>query len=92
MLQPSGRCSSATAPGANLSRCVWSTSIRGGATSYVSPGSIEKAETLLGIGAITLDGATEPELLIVGGEDPEELAELLRRALVASAAARSRAA
>ena len=55
-------------------------------------GLVEKSETLLGIGAITLDGATEPELLVVGGEPPEELAELLHRALVASAAARSRAA
>ncbi len=55
-------------------------------------GLVESSETLLAVGAIWLDGATEPDLLVVDGEHPREVRDLLWRALVASAHGRARAA
>jgi hypothetical protein len=57
-------------------------------------GLIDGAETLLGIGAITLGVDAEPDLLVVAGERREEIAPLLTRALVGAARVlvRSRAA
>jgi hypothetical protein len=49
---------------------------------------IDSAETLVGVGSIELDGdgAAEPDMLLVAGEDAEEIAELLAGTLVARAA------
>jgi hypothetical protein len=55
-------------------------------------GLVNSTETLHGVGAIDLDGSAEPELLLVAHAQPPEVAGLLRRALVASAHARARAA
>jgi hypothetical protein len=57
-------------------------------------GLVGGKERLLGVGAITLDGATKPELLLVAEEHAEEVAPLLRRSLVnaAEVVGRSRAA
>ena len=52
-------------------------------------GLVDSTEVLLGVGAIPLDGATEPDLLVVGAQRPQELTELLRRALMAWATARA---
>ncbi|HTX33256.1 MAG TPA: hypothetical protein VMD09_17890 [Solirubrobacteraceae bacterium] len=49
-------------------------------------GLVDSTEVLLGVGAIGLDGVIEPDLLIVDGQCPEQVAELLRTALVACAA------
>lgn len=57
-------------------------------------GLLDSTEQLLGVGAIMLDGATTPELLLVHEEHAEEVAPLLRRSLVRAAEilGRSRAA
>ncbi|HLY49337.1 MAG TPA: hypothetical protein VKR21_09080 [Solirubrobacteraceae bacterium] len=47
-------------------------------------------EAVLGVGAIRLEAAAEPDLLVVGEEAPAEIAGLLRQALVAAAARRGR--
>jgi hypothetical protein len=52
-------------------------------------GLVDATETLLGVGAISLDGATEPELLVTEAQRAQELSELLRRALLACALARA---
>jgi hypothetical protein len=49
-------------------------------------GLVDGTEMLLGVGAISL-GATDPDLLLVADGCPEEVAGLLHRALVATAAA-----
>lgn len=57
-------------------------------------GLVAGMETLLGVGAIGLDRAPKPELLVVDDGLPRELTDLLRRALIGAADAlvRSRAA
>lgn len=55
-------------------------------------GLVNSSETLLALGAIRLDGARQPELLVVAGGNFGELGELLSRALVASTDRRVRAA
>jgi hypothetical protein len=55
-------------------------------------GLVEKTETLLGVGAISLEAGGEPDLLLVAEEQPQELRELLAHALVACAHSRARAA
>jgi hypothetical protein len=57
-------------------------------------GLIDSTETLVGVGAIELDGTSEPELVIVDAEESEALTELLAAALAgrATAAAGARAA
>jgi hypothetical protein len=55
-------------------------------------GLINATETLLGIGAITLDDDAQPELLLVADVCAGQLRGLLEDALVASARGRSRAA
>ena len=52
-------------------------------------GLVDKTEVLLGVGAISLDGAREPDLLVVDAERRAEVTELLRGALVACARARA---
>lgn len=47
---------------------------------------IDSVETLVGVGAIDLDGDGEPEVVIVDGEHAEALTELLAAALHARAA------
>ena len=47
---------------------------------------IESTETLVGVGAIELDGTGEPEVVIVDGEHAEALTELLAAALHGRAA------
>ena len=55
---------------------------------------IDSTETLVGVGAIDLDGTGEPEVVIVDGEHSQALPELLAAALAgrATAAAEARAA
>src|SRR5438270_13836125 len=55
-------------------------------------GLVGSTETLLGIGAIALDGheVTDPGLLVVGERHRAELRHLLTRALVGTASARGR--
>lgn len=48
-------------------------------------GLVDGRERLMGVGAITLAGATEPEMLLVAEEHAEEVAPLLRRSLVRAA-------
>ncbi len=55
-------------------------------------GLVNSSETLLGVGSIALEGAAEPELLVVAEDHADQVRELLQRALMASAAAHSRAA
>lgn len=57
-------------------------------------GLVDSAVRLLGVGAITLDGASAPEMLLVDEEHAAEVAPLLRQSLVQSAEilGRSRAA
>lgn len=46
---------------------------------------LDSTEQLLGVGAITLDGATTPDLLLVGEDHAVEVAPLLWRSLVRAA-------
>jgi hypothetical protein len=48
-------------------------------------GLIDGTETLLGLGAISLDAGARPELLVVGERHGEELMALLTRALTSAA-------
>jgi uncharacterized protein (DUF58 family) len=48
-------------------------------------GLLDSTERLLGVGAIGLDGATNPDLLLVGEEHADEVAPLLRQSLVRAA-------
>lgn len=48
-------------------------------------GLVDSTERLLGVGVITLDGATAPEMLLVQEEHAEEVAPLLTRSLVRAA-------
>ena len=48
---------------------------------------IDSTETLIGVGAIDLDGSDEPEVLIVDAEHSQTLTELLTAALKGRAAA-----
>lgn len=51
---------------------------------------IDSTETLVGVGAIDLDGG-EPEVAIVDADHEQDLSELLRAALLARAGATARA-
>lgn len=48
-------------------------------------GLVDSTERLMGVGVITRDGATTPEMLLVDEEHADEVAPLLRRSLVRAA-------
>src|SRR6201995_135 len=52
-------------------------------------GLVASTELLRAGGAASPDGAPDPDLLVVGPQRPQELAELLRRALMAWATGRA---